>query len=164
VEQLSSELMQLKLQRKIDKLKKKLKDSKSCQLTSSSSSNEETDDTSEEEVKGKGNRGRKGDKRSYNTTSFNCDNLPPSNTFTSVPIGKAPHIRVSGQLCIQVLNSPMKMKNQAMSNFNKFIATLKLHQFSYPHWRKMSLIGSMVFRRPKKYGTLFKEPMKAPSP
>jgi hypothetical protein len=29
VEQLSSELMQLKLQRKIDKLKKKLKDSKS---------------------------------------------------------------------------------------------------------------------------------------
>jgi hypothetical protein len=90
VEQLSSELMQLKLQRKIDKLKKKLKDSKSQQLTSSSSSNEETDDSSEEEVKGKGKRGRKGDKRSYNTTSFNYDNLPPSNTFTSVPIGKAP--------------------------------------------------------------------------
>jgi hypothetical protein len=37
VEELSSELMQLKLQRKIDKLKKKLKDSKSRQLTSSSS-------------------------------------------------------------------------------------------------------------------------------
>jgi hypothetical protein len=48
VEQLSSELMQLKLQRKIDKLKKKLKDSKSRQLTSSSSSNEETDDSSKE--------------------------------------------------------------------------------------------------------------------
>jgi hypothetical protein len=82
VEQLSFELMQLKLQRKIDKLKKKLKDSKSRQLTSSSSSNEE--------VKGKGKRGRKGDKRSYNNTSFNYDNLPPSNTFTSVPIVKAP--------------------------------------------------------------------------
>jgi hypothetical protein len=90
VEQLSFELMQLQLQRKIDKLKKKLKDSKSQQLTSSSSSNEEIDDSSEEEVKGKGKRGRKGDKRSYNTTSFNYDNLPPSNAFTSVPIGKTP--------------------------------------------------------------------------
>jgi hypothetical protein len=39
VEQLSSELMQLKLQRKIDKLKKKPKECKSQQLTSSSSSN-----------------------------------------------------------------------------------------------------------------------------
>jgi hypothetical protein len=87
VEQLSSELMQLKLQRKIDKLKKKLKDSKSQQLTSSSSSDEETNDSSEEEVKEK--RGKKGDKRSYKTTSFNYDNLPPSNAFTSVPVGKA---------------------------------------------------------------------------
>jgi hypothetical protein len=87
VEQLSFELKQLKLQRMIDKIKKKLKDSKSRKLTSSSSSNEETDDSSEE-VKGK--RWRKGDKRSYNTTSFNYDNLPPSNAFTSVPIGKAP--------------------------------------------------------------------------
>jgi hypothetical protein len=67
VEQLSSELNQLKLQRKIDNLKKKLKDSRSRQLTSSSSSNEETDASSKEEIKGK--RGRKGDKRSYNTTS-----------------------------------------------------------------------------------------------
>jgi hypothetical protein len=87
VEQLSSELMQLKLERKIDKLKKKHKDSKSRQLTSSCSSNEETDDSSEEEVKGK--RGRKGDKRSYKTTSFNYDNLPLSNAFTLVPVGKA---------------------------------------------------------------------------
>jgi hypothetical protein len=31
----------------------------------------------------------KGDKRSYNTTSFNYDNLPPSSAFTSVPVGKA---------------------------------------------------------------------------
>jgi hypothetical protein len=89
VEQLSSELTQHKLQRNIDKLKKKLKDSKRRQFTCSSSSNEETDDSSEEKVKGK--RGRKGDKRSYHTTFFNYDNLPPSNTFTSVPIGNAPH-------------------------------------------------------------------------
>jgi hypothetical protein len=79
--------MQLKLQRKIDKLKKKLKDCKSQQLTSSSSSIEETNGWSEE-VKGK--RRKKGDKRSYSTISFNYKNLPPSNMFTSVPIGKAP--------------------------------------------------------------------------
>jgi hypothetical protein len=88
MEQLSSELKQLKLQRKVDKLKKKLKDSKSRELVSFSSSNEEIDASSEEEDKGK--RRRKGDKKSYNTTSFNHDNLPPSNAFTLVPVGKAP--------------------------------------------------------------------------
>jgi hypothetical protein len=35
---------------------------------------------------------------------------------------------------------------------------------SYPHWKKMSLIGSMVLRRPKTYRALFEEPMKASSP
>jgi hypothetical protein len=88
MEELSSELRQLKLQRKINKLKKKLKDSKSRQLTSSSSSNKEIN-ASSEEVKDK--RGRKGDKRFYNTTSFNYDKLPLSSAFTLVPIGKAPH-------------------------------------------------------------------------
>jgi uncharacterized membrane-anchored protein YhcB (DUF1043 family) len=48
VEQLSSEVKQLKLQRKIDKLKKKLKDYKSLEVASFSSSNEETDASSEE--------------------------------------------------------------------------------------------------------------------
>jgi hypothetical protein len=47
MEQLSSEIKQLKLQRKIAKLKKKLKDSRSWQLTSSSLSNEEIDASSE---------------------------------------------------------------------------------------------------------------------
>jgi hypothetical protein len=51
VEQLSSELNQLKLQRKIDKLKKKFKDYRSRQLTSLYSLNEETDASFEEEVK-----------------------------------------------------------------------------------------------------------------
>jgi hypothetical protein len=87
MEQLPYELKQLKLQSKIDKLKKELKDSRSQQLSSSSSLNEETDASSKEEVKGK--RGRKGDKRSYNTTSINYDNLHPSSAFTSVPVGKA---------------------------------------------------------------------------
>jgi hypothetical protein len=56
VEQLSTKLKQLNLQRKIDKLKKKLKECKSRELASSSSSNEETDASSEEEVKGKKGR------------------------------------------------------------------------------------------------------------
>jgi hypothetical protein len=88
VEQLSSELKQLKLQRKIDKLKKNLKESKSREVVSSSSSNEEIDASSEEEEKCK--KEKKGDKRSYNTASYNYDNLPSSNNFTSVPVGKPP--------------------------------------------------------------------------
>jgi hypothetical protein len=75
VEELSSELMQLKLQRKIDMLKKKLKGSKSWQLTSNLS-NEESDASSKEEVKGE--KRRKGYKQSYKATSFNYDKLPPS--------------------------------------------------------------------------------------
>jgi hypothetical protein len=51
-----------------------------------------------------------------------------------------------------------------LRNFNKFIAMLKLARSFYPHWKNMSLIESMVLRRPKTFGTLFKEPMKAPSP
>jgi hypothetical protein len=90
VEQLSSELKQLKLQRMIDKLKKKLKDSKSGQLTSSPSSNEETDDSSKEDVKGKAKRGRKGDKRSYNATSFKYDICLPLMHSPRCPLVKPP--------------------------------------------------------------------------
>jgi hypothetical protein len=95
VEQLSSELKQLKLQRKIDKLK----DSKSRELACSSSSNE--DASSEEETKSK--KGRKGDRKSYNTTSFNYDNLPPSSAFTSIPVGKAPPFRWDGLHQMEIL-------------------------------------------------------------
>jgi hypothetical protein len=84
-----SHVEQLKLQRKIDKLKNKPKESKSGEVASSSSSNEETDASSEEEAKDK--KGGKGDKRSYNITPFNYDNLPHSGTFTSVAIGKPLH-------------------------------------------------------------------------
>jgi hypothetical protein len=89
VEQLSSELKQLKLQRKIDKLKKKLKESKIHEVASSSSSKEEIDASSEEE-EAKGKKGKKGYKRSYNTASFNYDNLPHSNAFPLVPISNPP--------------------------------------------------------------------------
>jgi hypothetical protein len=91
VEQLSSDLKQLKLQRKIDKLKKKRKDSKSREVASSSSSNEETNASSEDELKGKKERkGDKRSKRSNNNTSFNYNNLPHSSTSTLVPIGNPP--------------------------------------------------------------------------
>jgi hypothetical protein len=83
VEQLSSKLKWLKLQRKIDKLK----ESKSHEVASSSSSNEETDASSKE---AKDKKEKKGDKRSYNTASYNYDNLPHSNIFTSVLVGKPP--------------------------------------------------------------------------
>jgi hypothetical protein len=88
VEQLYSELKELKLQRKIDKLKKKLKESKSHEVVSSSSSNKEIDASSEEEAKDK--KEKQGDKRSYNIASYNYDNLSHSNTFTSVPVGNPP--------------------------------------------------------------------------
>jgi hypothetical protein len=58
-------------------------------VASSSSSNEETDASSEEDHDKKGG---KGDKISYNTTTFNYDNLPHSSIFTSLPVGNpAPH-------------------------------------------------------------------------
>jgi hypothetical protein len=89
VEQLSSEFKQLKLQRKIDKLK----ESKSCEVASSSLSNEETDASSEE---AKDKKGKKGDKRSYNNAFFNYDNLPHFNAFPSVPVGNPPPPHFNG--------------------------------------------------------------------
>jgi hypothetical protein len=60
-------------------------------VASSCSQSEEIDASFEEEAKGK--KGRKGYKRSYNTTSFNYVNLPHSHAFTSVPIGNPPPLR-----------------------------------------------------------------------
>jgi hypothetical protein len=147
VEQLSFELMQLKLQRRIDKLKA----SNSQQLTSSSSSNEETNASSEEEVKGE--RGRKGDKKSYNNTYFNYDNLPPSSAFTSVPVSKAPHfdgmdytkwkysmkmhlislnLSVWTTVCIDV-DFLEEDEEPGFEQLQQFIATLKQHPCFCPH-------------------------------
>jgi hypothetical protein len=66
------------------KLKAKGKKGKSY-----SSSSE--DDDSEEEVSNKGRKGRRQhDKPSYNSMSFNYNNLASSTAYTSVPVGKAP--------------------------------------------------------------------------
>jgi hypothetical protein len=56
-------------------------------VASSSSSNEETDASS---VEAKDKKEKRGDKRSYNTVSYNYDNLLHSNNFTSVPVGNPP--------------------------------------------------------------------------
>jgi hypothetical protein len=56
-------------------------------VASSSSSNEETDASS---VEAKDKKEKRGDKRSYNIASYKYDNLPHSNTLTSIPIGNPP--------------------------------------------------------------------------
>jgi hypothetical protein len=112
VEQLSSELKQHKLQKKFDKLKKKLKESQSCEVASSYSSNEETDASSEEEANDK--KEKKGGKRSYNTVSYNYDNLTHSNTFTSVQIGNPPPpFRWDGLHQMELLNEDASNLSQS---------------------------------------------------
>jgi hypothetical protein len=78
------------LMKKLDKLKaenKKLKAKGKKGIPYSSLSE---DGDSEEEVSKKGRRGRnKHDKPSYNTISFNYNNMPNSTAYTSIPVGKA---------------------------------------------------------------------------
>jgi hypothetical protein len=78
--------------KKLEKLKaenKKLR-AKVKKATTYSSSSEDGD--SDEEVIKKGRKGMiKHDKASYNTMSFNYNNMPNSTSYTSVPIGKTPH-------------------------------------------------------------------------
>jgi hypothetical protein len=78
--------------KKLENLKaenKKLR-AKGKKATTYSSSSE--DDDSDEEIIKKRRKGRnKHDKTSYNIMSFNYNNMSSSITYTSVPIGKAPH-------------------------------------------------------------------------
>jgi hypothetical protein len=82
------------LMKKLDKLKaenKRLK-TKGKKIKVCSSSSEDDDSSFKEEVSNKGRKGRrKHDMSSYNSMSFNYNNMPSSTTYTSVPIGKAPH-------------------------------------------------------------------------
>jgi hypothetical protein len=79
------------LMKKLENLKaenKKLR-AKGKKATTYSSSSKDGD--SNEEVINKGRKGRnKHDKASYNTMSFNYNNMPSSTAYTSIPIGKAP--------------------------------------------------------------------------
>jgi hypothetical protein len=79
--------------KKFEKLKaknKRLKEKgKKAKIYSSSS--EDGDSSFEEEVSNKGTKGRnKHDKPSYNSMSFNYNNIPNSTIYTSVPVDKAP--------------------------------------------------------------------------
>jgi hypothetical protein len=57
----------------------------------SSSSNEEEDSSFEKEVSKKGKKGRrKLNKPSYNSMSFNYNNMSSSTAYTSIPVGKTP--------------------------------------------------------------------------
>jgi hypothetical protein len=57
-----------------------------------SSSNKEEDSSYEDENSKKGKKGRNNrDKRSYNSMSFNYDNMPSTTAYTSISIGKAPY-------------------------------------------------------------------------
>jgi hypothetical protein len=80
------------LMKKLEKLKtenKKLKAKEKKSKTYSSSS-EDGDSSFEEEVSKKGRKGRnKHDKPSYNSISFNYNNMPISTSYTSIPVGKA---------------------------------------------------------------------------
>jgi hypothetical protein len=74
------------LMKKLDKLKAENKKLKAKGKTYSTCE----DGDSEEEVSKKGRGRNKNDKPSYNTMSFNYNNMPNSTTYTSVPVGKAP--------------------------------------------------------------------------
>jgi hypothetical protein len=71
---------------KAENMKLRAKEKKTKVYSSSSE-----DDDSEEEVSKKGRKGRKPDMPSYNSMSFNYNNMPCSTAYTSVPIGKAPY-------------------------------------------------------------------------
>jgi hypothetical protein len=54
-------------------------------------SSEEEDSSYEEDVSKKGKKGRNNrDKPSYNSMTFNYDNMPSTTAYTFIPIGKAP--------------------------------------------------------------------------
>jgi hypothetical protein len=71
---------------KAENMKLRVKDKKGTTYSSSSE-----DDDSNEEVSKKEKKGRnKHDKHSYNTMSFNYNNMPSSTAYTFRPVGKAP--------------------------------------------------------------------------
>jgi hypothetical protein len=88
------------LMRRLEKLtteNKKLRENARDKKTKgSSSSSEEEDSSFEEQVSKKRKKGRRNlDKPSYNSMSFNYNNMPSSTAYTSIPVGKAPHFEGS---------------------------------------------------------------------
>jgi hypothetical protein len=84
------------LMRRLEKLtveNNKLRRKSKCKKRKGGSSSSEDEDSSlEEDVFKKGKKGRNNrDKPSYNSMSFNYDNMPSTTTYTSIPISKAPY-------------------------------------------------------------------------
>jgi hypothetical protein len=78
-----------KLTAKNNKLIRKVKAKRTKGVPSSS---EEEDSSYEEEDSKKGKRGRNNrDKPSYNSMSFNYDNMPSTTAYTSIHVSKAPY-------------------------------------------------------------------------
>jgi hypothetical protein len=82
------------LMKKLEKLNAKLKKLKTKDKKGKkySSSSKDGDSSFEEEVFDiRRNERKKHDKSSYNSISFNYNDMPSSTAYTSVPIGKAPY-------------------------------------------------------------------------
>jgi hypothetical protein len=78
-----------KLTTENNKLRRKVK---AKRTKGGSYSSEEEDSLYEEEDFKKGKKGRNNrDKPSYNSMSFNYDNMPSTTAYTSTPVGKAPY-------------------------------------------------------------------------
>jgi hypothetical protein len=78
-----------KLAAENNKLRRKVKGTK---IKGGSSSSEDEDSWLEEDVSKNGKKGRNNhDKPSYNSMSFNYDNVPSTTVYTSIPVGKAPY-------------------------------------------------------------------------
>jgi uncharacterized small protein (DUF1192 family) len=87
LDELMRRLEELKAENKKLRAKAKNKKTKGC-----SSSSEEKYSSFEEDVSKKKRKGRRNhDKPSYNSISFNYNNMPSSTAYTSIPIGKAPY-------------------------------------------------------------------------
>jgi chlorite dismutase len=78
-----------KLTTENNKLRRKVKTKRT---KGGSSSSEEGDSSYEEEHSKKGKKVKNNrDKPSYNSISFNYDNMPSTTAYTSIPVGKAPY-------------------------------------------------------------------------
>jgi hypothetical protein len=77
--------------KKLDKLKAKNKKLRAKSKKGMAHFSSSEDDNFKEEVSRKGRKGRQHDKPSYNSMSFNYNTMSSSTTYTSIPVGKAPH-------------------------------------------------------------------------
>jgi hypothetical protein len=78
-----------KLTAKNNKLRRKAKGKKT---KGDSSSSEDEDSSLEDDVFKKGKKGiNNHDKPSYNSMSFNYNNMPSTTAYTFIPVGKAPY-------------------------------------------------------------------------